>query len=102
MKKLYVVVASALAAGLKMAQACHGMRQFIEEHPDIDRQWFTESNNIVVLQVDDVPSLADLLEDHGVRLSRFHEPDLGGQLTAICVEPTQSAKTHLQKIQLAS
>lgn len=102
MKKLYIIVAAALATGLKMAQACHGMRQFIEEHPDIDRQWFAESNNIVVLQVDDVPSLADLLEGNGVRLSRFHEPDLGGQLTAICVEPTQAAKAHLQRVSLAS
>lgn len=98
--KLYVIVAAALATGLKMAQACHALRQFAEEYPELDQAWFEQSNNLVVLQVDDVPSLAELLEEHGIRLARFHEPDLDNELTAICVEP--SAKKQLARLHLAS
>lgn len=48
--KLYIVVARALSAGLKIAQACHALRAFTAEHPKLDHVWYTESNNIVVLE----------------------------------------------------
>lgn len=85
--KLYIVLASKLSAGLKIAQACHAMRQFVGEHPILERFWFQESNNIVCLQTDDIRGLADGLEADGIRLSRFHEPDMDDELTAIAVEP---------------
>jgi peptidyl-tRNA hydrolase len=99
--KLYVVVGKALSAGLKAAQACHAMHAFTSspEHTDIVRTW-EQSNNIVVLQVENLPTLADRLERAGVEIARFHEPDLDGQLTAICVEP--AARRHVARLQLAA
>jgi hypothetical protein len=85
--KLYIVVAAALSVGLKAAQACHAMRAFTAAYPHLDAYWFHEHNNIVVLEHHDVPSLADALEGAGLRLARFHEPDLDDELTAICAEP---------------
>jgi len=82
-----VIVKKTLNAGLKAAQAIHAFRAFVGEYPHIEEFWHREHNNIVVLQLDDVPAKAQELEEAGYRLSRFHEPDLGDELTAICVEP---------------
>lgn len=100
MKKLYVVVDQALDSGLKMAQAIHAAIQFGQENPGVFQQWYTESNNIVVLQAGDVPELTDELVGAGLRVSRFHEPDLAGALTAFCVEP--AARSRLSDLSLAS
>lgn len=97
--KLYIVLSAALTSGLKIAQAVHAMRQFTGEYPHIDAYWFRESNNIVCLEVDDLPNLAELLEERGLRISRFHEPDRGGELTAIAVEP--NGWRHLSNLRLA-
>lgn len=85
--KLYIVIAARLASGLKIAQACHALRSFTAEHPVIDQFWHQESNNIVCLETDSIDELADSLESDGLRISRFHEPDLDGSLTVIAVEP---------------
>ncbi len=54
-----------------------------------------QSNTLVVLAAADELALHWLSEDAasaGLRLSRFHEPDLGGALTAVAFEPApQSA-----------
>ena len=98
--KLYIVLERALDAGLKMAQAVHAALLFKEEYPEIQSHWYTESNNIVVLEEDDLPGLAADLEAAGYNLSRFTEPDLDSQLTAICVEPL--AKKELRGLDLAA
>ena len=98
--KLYIVLASALDSGLKMAQAVHAAFLFGEEYPHLKDYWYLESNNVAVLQVDDLPDLAQTLEKHGLRISRFHEPDMGNALTAIAVEPKGWRK--LSSLPLAS
>jgi hypothetical protein len=85
--KLYIVVSSALSAGLYAAQAVHAAFLFGEQYPHLKDYWYLESNNVVVLQEDNLAELADQLEGEGFRLSRFLEPDLDDELTAICVEP---------------
>lgn len=85
--KLYVVVKKTLAAGLMAAQAIHAFRAFVGEYPVLESYWHAEHNNIVVLHENDLEGLTSRLEAAGVRLSKFHEPDRGGELTAICVEP---------------
>lgn len=77
---------------MKCAQAIHAQRQFAHEFSTIERYWFEESNNIVVLESSDLDAEADALEEEGYRLSRFHEPDVGDLLTAICVEPRASKR----------
>ena len=85
--KLYIVVKKTLNAGLKAAQAIHAFRQFVGEYPILESYWHAEHNNIVVLHEDDLLGLEERLRAAGYRVSAFHEPDLDGELTAICVEP---------------
>jgi peptidyl-tRNA hydrolase len=81
MEKLYVVVRNDLAPGLQVAQVCHAVREFAHRFPELDRQWFEQSNNLVVLQVPTLEDLEKLVVDGGV-IAPFHEPDLNGELTA--------------------
>jgi len=97
--KLYVVLNRVLDAGLKMAQGIHAALLFSHEHPELAHTWYTESNNIVVLQDEDIVSLADMLEEEGYAVSRFREPDQDDAITAITVEPR--AWKHLSNIPLA-
>lgn len=85
--KLYIVVLRSLVGMLKAAQACHALRQFIFLYPNIEDEWFSTSNNIVILEHDDLAGTAVHLEALGMSVARFHEPDRGGELTAICVDP---------------
>jgi hypothetical protein len=52
-----------------------------------------------VLHDDDLGKVAADLEKKGVPVARFHEPDLGGTLTAICAD--DRARRHLSSLQLA-
>jgi len=85
--RLYVIVKATLAAGLYTAQAIHAFRAFVGEYPVLEKYWHQESNNIVVLQEEDLEDLTSRLQTEGFRLSTFREPDRDGELTAICVEP---------------
>jgi peptidyl-tRNA hydrolase len=90
MEKLYIIVRNDLSPGLQVAQACHALREFIADHPKLDQEWHTKHKNIVVLQVSDIRGLSELADDcarASVPCSRFNEPDLGGELTAIACAP---------------
>ena len=99
MPKLYVIVDRALKTGAKIAQACHTLFAFSVEHPDEAKAWHADSNNLVVLHIDGLADLAGSLEAAGYKTSRFYEPDLGGQLTGVAVEP--AAWRSLSRLQLA-
>lgn len=98
--KLYIIVDQRLRPGAKMAQACHAMRAFADQHPEIEKAWFANSNNIVILQVEDLNDLADFLDSEGYAVARFHEPDFDNRLTALAVEP--NAWRQLSHIRLAA
>jgi len=90
MLKIYIVVLRSLSVGLKCAQACHALRAFIEAYPTIDHDWYVTSNNIVVLESDDLIGTAARLDALGLSVARFHEPDRDDELTALCAEPGAS------------
>jgi len=86
--KLYILVRGDLADGLQLPQSCHALRAFIEAHPEQDREWFTSSNNIVVLNPGGERDLLRLLhqaEARGLKTALFREPDLGDQATAAAI-----------------
>lgn len=100
--KMYVIVRSDLKPGLQVAQSCHAMRLFIEEHPKVDQVWYEASNNLVVLGVPNKEALAKLAYDltvQGVEVSTFREPDLNNELTAIAAGP--AAQRYLSTLPLA-
>ena len=63
------------------------------------RLWHCDSNTLVLLAVRDELALSWLYADAvraGLRTIAFHEPDLGGALTAIALEPAaRRLVTHL-------
>ncbi len=88
--KLYLVGRGDLSVGPRAAQVCHAFRSFVDEHPAVDRKWFEESNTLVLLQVDtekDLQQLKQKAVSATVEVSAFHEPDLGGALTALAIGP---------------
>lgn len=92
--KLYIVVRKDIPPGLMLAQSCHALRAFVAEHPEIDRKWFAESNNIVVLETPTeaaLLALADSLRSGGIATSVFTEPDLDDEVTAAAFGPSASA-----------
>lgn len=102
MNKLYIVVRGDLKPGLQVAQSCHALRLFSEEHPEEDRRWYDDSNNLVVLQVPSKECLAELAynaQKSGVRLSCFKEPDLQNELTAVALDA--AARKLVQQLPLA-
>lgn len=102
MDRLYIVVRSDLSPGLMCAQACHALRAFCEEHSEVERSWFSSSNNLVVLQVPDenaLHKLAQQAQAKGIQYSINREPDLGDQVTAVALAP--EAKKLLRSLPLA-
>ena len=84
-------------------QACHALRQFAAEHPQVDRAWFSRSNALVLLSVADEDRLWQLLErarGHGIRAASFFEPDLGDALTAIALEPGTTTRRLCRSLPL--
>ena len=81
MNRLYVVVRADLPRGLQLAQACHAAREFSLNYPG-DAQ----GENLVVLEVPSEPELAELAARLPGPSVRFHEPDLGGELTAFATD----------------
>jgi electron transfer flavoprotein alpha/beta subunit len=77
-KRLYIVVRNDITPGLQIAQACHAAREFtLYADEDV-------GDNLVVLQAGPA-ELAQHVERalaYGCAVVRFHEPDLGGELTA--------------------
>jgi hypothetical protein len=97
--KLFIIIKSSLTAGLYTAQAIHAFWSFTRAFPQKTLEWAPD-NNVVILQHEDLASLADRLDSMGLAVARFHEPDLNDELTAICAEP--AAKRHLAKLPLAA
>ncbi len=88
--RLHLIVRQDLPPGDQAVQAAHALRQFVEAHPDIDKKWHRESNTLALLAAPDEKALARMLDrafDLGIRAAAFREPDLGGSLTAIAIEP---------------
>lgn len=101
--KLYLVGRRDLGKpGLLAAQLCHAMRQFSEEHPDVDKTWFECSNTLVLLEVSGERELVDLADSaraHGAPVSVFYEPDLDNAPTALAIGP--EGRTLVRHLPLA-
>lgn len=81
----------------------HALRQFIKDHPEIDKEWFEKSNYLGFLSVADEHELIKLIESalaKGIKFSIFREPDIGNQITAIAIEPGAKSKKLCSNLQL--
>jgi len=99
--KLYIIVREDLAVGLQAAQACHALREFAEDYPKLDRDWFENSKTLVLLNVPDELSLYELAEKaegKGIECVLNKEPDLDDQATSLALGP--GAKSLVRPLQL--
>lgn len=83
--KLYIITRSDLRAGLLAAQACHAAAAFCLANPVRAEEWRADCNLVVLAthNGDELERLAASAEQAGHEITRFHEPDLEGALTAI-------------------
>lgn len=89
--KLYLVTRRDLSPGLRTAQLCHAVHEFLREHPIHAQRWYEESRTLVCLEVDDEQSLTELAgRCHGIEASLWREPDLDDALTSIAIGPRGS------------
>ncbi|MGA8454347.1 MAG: peptidyl-tRNA hydrolase, partial [Streptosporangiaceae bacterium] len=87
---LYLITRADLAPGTQVCHAAHAALDFAIAHPAVTARWHAASNTLVVLAAPDELSLGWLCDDAaaaGLLVVRFHEPDLGGALTAAALEP---------------
>lgn len=100
--KVFLVTRRDIAPGYQAVQSCHAMRQFTADHPELDQEWFKGSNYLALLSVENEVELMKLItkaSDASLKWSAFREPDVGGAITAIALEP--GAKDLCKGLQLA-
>lgn len=89
--KLYLITRRDIEPGYQGVQSCHAIRQFTADHPDRDQEWFKSSNYLAWLSTENEIELMRLLvaaQDLGLKWSAWREPDVGGAITAIAIEPS--------------
>lgn len=102
--KLYIAVRADLPAGLVLSQAVHAAIEFALERPAEARAWRERSNTVAVVAADDERALRELQRSAGhvmVAALPFNDPDLSPTLTAVALEPGQSAKRLCKRMPLA-
>jgi uncharacterized protein (DUF697 family) len=75
---------------VQCCQVVHAALDFAVAFPALTTDWHASSNTLVVLAVRDELALSWLGQDAqaaGLAIVMVHEPDLGGALTAMAVEP---------------
>ena len=103
-EKLILVTRADLSPAQQAVQSAHALRQFAQEHPTEDKDWFEQSNHLALLSVQDEPELHRLQErawDLDVPCSAFYEPDLGGAITALAFAPGAGSRRLVRALPLA-
>lgn len=92
-----------LTPGYQAAQSTHAAINFIFEYPDRAGPWFKYSNTLVELEAKDERHLEQLIEKchkRGLKHTVFIEPDIGNQITAICIEPSEQTQKVVANLPL--
>ena len=103
-EKLYIVTRQDLAPGLQAAQVAHAAFQFAYEHRPLAHSWLQESNFLIILSVeseDELHLLAGAAQDIGLPVTKFTEPDIGDELTAIAIAPSPQTVELTSSLPLA-
>ena len=94
-EKLRIVTRRDLHIGYQAVQAGHAAIQFQHEHQVEAKAWYTQSNYLAFLSVDDETELEKLIqkaEAKGIKHSIFREPDIGNEITAVTFEASDDAR----------
>ena len=100
--KLIVVTRKDLEPGYQIAQSGHALAQFILDHPERAHQW--NNNYLICLSIENEEKLHKLyakLQEQGIPVSAFCEPDIDYQMTSIAFEGTESSSKLTSSLPLA-
>lgn len=103
-QKLIVITRRDLFPGYQAVQAAHAAIEFQHEHPQIAKEWNTNSKYLIFLSVENEHALEFFLEKikyHKLKHTIFLEPDIGNQMTAIAVEPCERTMKLCSNLPLA-
>lgn len=101
---MVVITRRDLHPGAQASQLVHAAQQFEKEHFDVQNEWYSKSNHLVLLSTENEESLKDLISKanaKGIKYSAFTEPDLNDSLTSIVLEPCEEASKMCSSLQLA-
>ncbi len=78
-----------------MIQAAHAGIDFQHQYPQLSKEWNTNSNYLIILSVENEEKLKKYIQKfqkanlcHVV----FKEPDIGNEITALCVQPSEASR----------
>ena len=100
--KLTSVTRRDLNAGYQSVQSTHSIVKFVFEHPEISGIWFKDPY-LAQLSVENEDALKHLihkLQKSNIKYSIFREPDLGNQITAIAIEPSDKTRKLISHLPL--
>lgn len=103
-QKLIIITRRDLHPGYQAVQSSHAGIDFQHQHPEIAKQWNKESNYLIILSVANEEQLFLYLEKfnfHNIKTTVFREPDIGNEITAIAVEPSEKTRKLTSKLPLA-
>ena len=102
-QKLIVITRRDISPGYQAVQSAHAAIEFQYEHPEIAKEWNTNSKYLIFLSVENEEALQRLLQKIQIRnlkYSTFFEPDIGNQLTAVALEPGQLSEKLVSNLPL--
>lgn len=85
-------------------QSGHAAIQFQHDHPEIARQWHEQSKYLAYLSAHNESHLKELIykaEIRNIKYSIFTEPDIGDEITAIALEPSDASRRLCSSLPLA-
>jgi len=74
------------------------------KHPELIKEWHSQSNYLVIVAVQDENALIELCRKartHGLIHNRIREPDYNDELTALALEPGDAARRLCSQYPLA-
>lgn len=88
---------------MQVAQTAHAVADFCLAFPTLAKEWNTISNYLICLSAKDEQHLSVLAEkckERGLEILVFREPDVGNEVTAICIEPSEITQKLVSNLPL--
>lgn len=101
---MVLVTRKDLVPGYQSVQPAHALAEFAAKFPTTFKRWQQHHKNLVILSVRNEKELNTLLEqaiDRRIRYASFNEPDIGNELTAIALEPSDETYRMTSTLPLA-
>jgi len=102
-EKLYILTYRTLPIGYAAIQCSHALREWIEHHPEDDKNWYKNSNFIILVTASNIKEFRKILakaDKLGIKYSTFLESDMAYQETAACFSPGEETRKLLKSCQL--